>query len=289
MARQTTRPRVKKKKWFPILAPKLFNEQIIGEIPLYESEAVLNRVFSVNMMSLTGNPRNQQINVIIRINKVQDGKGMTEVLGFEMMPSSVKRIVRRGRTKISDSIVIATSDNKKVRVKPLIITNTVVNNSTATSIRLSVRNALASLANKLTYDKLVEEIMSFKLQKHLGNVASNITPIKSSTIRSFRIIEKEGVRVIRPKEMRTHFKEEKKAGVQEERGEIGEEEKKEEKSEIKGGDKERAEEKQKKDMEKDGEEEIEDKKGDGNEEERKEEGKVEVGKGKKEKKKGKEK
>ena len=198
MAKQTLKPRVRKKKWFQVLAPKLFREHVVGEIPLYESKAMLNRSLVVNMMNLTGNPRNQHANVILRINEVKEGKGLTQILGFEVMPSSVKRIVRRGRTKISDSVIVATSDNKKVKIKPLIITNTTVNNSIATSIRLRVRDNLARLVSRLTYEKLVEEIMSFKLQRHLGSIASKIAPVRGSEIRGFKLIEKEGVRVLKP-------------------------------------------------------------------------------------------
>ncbi|MBW2991098.1 hypothetical protein KY348_05345 [Candidatus Woesearchaeota archaeon] len=209
MARQVAKPRVKRKKWFPIIAPKLFREQVVGEIPLYESKSMMNRNLSINMMNLTNNPRNQHINVMLRINEVKDGKGLTTVLGFEMMPSSVKRIVRRGKTKVGDSVIVATSDNKKVRIKPLLITNTTANNSIVNSVRLIVRNALARLVSRLTYEQLVEEIMSFKLQKHLGSTAAKIAPIRSSEIRGFKLIEKEGVRVLKPGKMEEIVKEKK--------------------------------------------------------------------------------
>jgi len=242
MAKQILKPRVRKKKWFPVIAPKLFKERVIGEIPLYESKAMLNRILSINMMNLTGNPRNQHINVVLRINEVKEGKGLTSILGFEMMPSSIKRIVRRGRTKIDDSVIVATNDNKKVRIKPLIITNTIINKSIANSIRLVVRKNLAGFASRLSFEKLVEEIMSFKLQNYLGSTASKIAPIRSSEIRRFRLVEKEGIRVMKPVKMKEvkelvrkrkeELKEEKPAtGVNKE--EINKEEAKEEKKKEK--------------------------------------------------------
>ena len=196
MAKQTLK--VRKKKWFPVIAPKLFREHVVGEIHLYEPTSMLNRSLVVNMMNLTGNPRNQQVNVMLRISEVKEGKGLTSIMGFEMMPSSIKRIVRRGRTKIGDSVTVATSDNKKVKIKPLLITNTVVNKSISNSIRIRVRNNLAGLVSRLTYENLVQEIMSFKLQKHLGSLAAKIAPIRSSEIKGFKLIEKEGVRVLKP-------------------------------------------------------------------------------------------
>lgn len=238
MAKQVAKTKVKKKKWFPVIAPKMFRENVIGEIHLYESEAMLNRGLTVNMMNLTGNPRNQQINVLLRISSVREGKGHTEILGYEMMPSGVKRIVRRGRTKVDDSVIIATSDKKKVKIKPLIITNTSANKSVANSIRIDVRNHLAHFVAKLTYDNLVEEIMSFKLQKYLGNAASKIAPIRSSEIRAFRLVEREGVRVLKPGEIKEVIKEPKKEKPAEEQKEEKKAEK-ENKEEVKENKKEK--------------------------------------------------
>jgi small subunit ribosomal protein S3Ae len=160
--------------------------------------------------------------VKLRVYEVKDGKGLTEILGYEMMPSSVKRLVRRDRTKIDDSVVVMTSDGKKVRIKPLLITNSVVNAPVATSIRNKVRNNLARFAAKLTYDKLVEEILTYKIQKYLGNLAADITPIRTSEIRAFILVEREDVAAYKP------GKEEE---VREEEEMPGEEEKKEESAE----------------------------------------------------------
>ena len=192
--KKTESQKVRKKKWFHVVAPPLFKERIIGEVPLYESKSLLNKKLKVNMMNLTGNPKSQHISVILRINQVKEAKGQTEFLGFEMISSSLKRFVRKGRSKIDDSIVIITSDNKKIRIKPLIITRGPVNKPVKSTIRLMAREDIANLARKLTFEKLTEEIISFKLQNHIGNNATKITPIRDVEIRSYQLIEKEGVK-----------------------------------------------------------------------------------------------
>jgi small subunit ribosomal protein S3Ae len=222
MAKQAAAEKVRKKKWFPVLAPKLFKEHVIGEIPLYDTETLAKRGLTVNMMNLTGDPKSQHINVKLRINEVKEGKGLTEILGYEIMPSSLKRLVRRDRTKIDDSIVVMTNDGKKVRVKPLLITNSVVDSSVSSSIRTRVRNNLARFVTRLTYEKLVEEILTYKLQKFLGNLASKITPIRTSEIRAFELVEREDVAVYKP------VKEEERRKEDEETPEEGKEDEKEE-------------------------------------------------------------
>jgi small subunit ribosomal protein S3Ae len=216
---QTAAEKIRKKKWFPVLAPKFFHEHVVGEIPLYESASMQNRCLTVNMMNLTGDPKSQHINVKLRVFEVKEGKGLTEILGYEIMPSNIKRLVRRDRTKIEDSLVVMTSDGKKVRIKPLLVTNSVADASVQTSIRNRVRNNLLRFASRITYNQLVEEIVTYKIQKYIGNLACKITPIRNSEIRAFQLIEREDVAVYKP------GKEEE---VKREEDEMPEEEKKEE-------------------------------------------------------------
>lgn len=224
MAKLSDKEKLRKKKWFPVLAPALFKEQVIGEIYLYDAKDMLNRKITANMMTLTNNPRNQHINIHFRINEVKDNKGLTEMLGWTMMPTSVKRLVRRGKTKIDDSIVVLTADKKKVRIKPLIITNSLIKKPVATLIRNMTRNELFRLVGKLTYSKLIEEITSFKLQKHLGDRAAQITPIRESEIRAFELVEREGVKVFTPSKQKQLAKEESEEFEEEVDEEVGEKE-----------------------------------------------------------------
>ncbi|MBN1792627.1 hypothetical protein JW826_02995 [Candidatus Woesearchaeota archaeon] len=190
--------KVRKKKWFQIVAPKVFREVVVGEVPLYESDQLKGRKMGVNMMNLTGNPRNQSISVKLKVVDVKEGKGVTEVMGFESMPSAIKRIVRRGKSKVDDSFVIQTSDKKLVRIKPLVITSHNVTKSVSTALRRVMRNSIARLAQKLTYEKMIEEIITFKLQKHVQGLCSKITPVKNSEVKAFILVEKQGVRPIVP-------------------------------------------------------------------------------------------
>jgi small subunit ribosomal protein S3Ae len=198
MAKADASLKVRKKKWFQIVAPRLFREVVVGEVPLYEADQLKGRRLTVNMMNLTGNPKNQGVSIKLKIVDVKDGKGITELLGFESMPSSLKRLVRRGKTKTEDSFVVKTADGKLVRIKPLMVTGSMVTNSVTTALRRIVRNNTARLAQKMTFDRLAEEVITYKLQKHLQSLCSKITPIKNSEIKAFLLVLREGVRPIVP-------------------------------------------------------------------------------------------
>ena len=94
MAKLSLKGKVKK-KWFPIVAPKTFNEKIIGESHLYDSQSAVGRYIKVNLMSITNDMKNQNANVRFQVTGTNEGRLITEITDYQMNPAAVKRIVRR--------------------------------------------------------------------------------------------------------------------------------------------------------------------------------------------------
>jgi len=113
-----------KKKWVKIAAPKIFNSQIIGETYVYEAREGIGKPLTANLMNLTRNPKRQGTNVMFVVSGQQEDRLVTELVGMKMMPSVVRRMVRRGKNRIDDSFICMTSDRKKIRVKPFAVTRT---------------------------------------------------------------------------------------------------------------------------------------------------------------------
>src|SRR3989339_814793 len=55
--------KVKRKKWINVIAPKLFNNEIMGEIPVTEPKSLVGRCISVSLMGLIGDMKKQGTNV----------------------------------------------------------------------------------------------------------------------------------------------------------------------------------------------------------------------------------
>ena len=66
-ARAKKLTKAKKKTWVKIHAPKIFNEQIIGETLVADSSLTIGKPITVNLMNLTGDIKKQQININDRI------------------------------------------------------------------------------------------------------------------------------------------------------------------------------------------------------------------------------
>ena len=180
-----------KKQWLPILAPKIFQNAVLGETFVYEPEQMVGKGIIKNLMHLTNDAKRQNINVKFRIVNVQNGKAFTDVLGYYMIQSSVRRLVRRNIEKISMSFSCKTSDNKDLQIKPLLITRAATTGSVASKIRKNTQDFLIKYIRAISYDNFINDLVNHKLQSSLKRDMSKIYPLRVCEIRSMEIIDLE--------------------------------------------------------------------------------------------------
>jgi small subunit ribosomal protein S3Ae len=181
----------KRKKWFHLIAPKLFSEQVLGETPADEPDMVKGRTVEVNLMMLTGNMKLQNINVTFEVTNVQGANAYTEVKKFEIQPASIKRRVRRRKDKLDDSFICVTRDNKMIRLKPLIITNSKSSSSIKAKLRRVTMLNLQRSIRTVDYDTLVTDIVNNKLQKDMRNTLHKTFPVKIFDIRMLETVKED--------------------------------------------------------------------------------------------------
>ena len=181
--------KVIKKRWVPILAPKLFNERVIGESYVAIPETLKGRSVFANLMTLIGDAKRQQINVHFRISEVKEGKGHTTFRALAFSPNSIKRMVRRGRDKVDDSFLCKTQDGVVLRVKPFLITISQVPHGVQTSLRKSFRRKMKEVVSKQNFEQVLRDILEGKLQSLIRSSLNKVTPLKMLDIRVLKVEE----------------------------------------------------------------------------------------------------
>ncbi|MBI5398612.1 hypothetical protein HZB03_04055 [Candidatus Woesearchaeota archaeon] len=181
----------KRKKWFYLIAPKIFGEQVVGETPANSPEAVRGRTVEVNLMMLTGNIKTQNINVTFEVMNVQGANAYTEVKRFELQQASIKRRVRRRKDKLDDSFVCVTKDKKVIRLKPLIITNSKTSQTMKARLRRTTMANLQHSISTVDYDTLIIDLVNYKLQKDIRNMLHKTFPVKAFEIRILETMKDE--------------------------------------------------------------------------------------------------
>ncbi|MBN2368226.1 hypothetical protein JXC34_04345 [Candidatus Woesearchaeota archaeon] len=175
--------KVKKKRWIHIFSPTYLGEKQIGETYLDEAENALGKTISVNLMHITGDIKNQNADVKFEVSDAKDNKLNTRLIRYTFSNSSIKRYVRRRMSRIDDSIVIMTKDNKKIRIKPFLLTRQKVSKSVQYNLRATLKEELIKLVKNADYDELFLKVIKYSIQKELKDKLNAIYPVKSLEIR----------------------------------------------------------------------------------------------------------
>ena len=202
-----TLTKVKKKVWVQIVAPKIFNEQIVGETTANSAQDTIGKVVEVNLMNLTGEAKKQSINTKLKITEIKEGKAHTKIVRYEINPSAVKRFVRRNKNRIDESLVYQTKDGQKVRIKPFILTLALTKSSVISEIRKRVKVFLYKNIAQTTYEDLFKNVIDHKIQKDLGMALSKMHPIRTVEVRVLHL-EKQDAKITPPPALKERVKEE---------------------------------------------------------------------------------
>lgn len=187
--RDTSQLKWKKKKWYELRAPAVFNSVSLGEALCEDTEHLVGRVIQANMMNVVRNPRMQSITMRFRVTHVADGVGHTDAYTYTMAPSSVKRLVRSRRDRLDDSFVVMTKDGKAVRIKPIVITTFNTTYGAQRAIRSMTRNEISGICEKKDFSEFIAMVVEGELQKTLKRTVGKLMPIRTVDIRAFEVVE----------------------------------------------------------------------------------------------------
>jgi len=175
----------KKKSWYVLKAPSLFDEREIGNTLVMAPEDALNRYVVVNAMTLLGDMKKQSQLLKFKISSVKDKKCLTEIDGFSIMPATLKRLVRRNRDRIDLSFIAPTKDGVMVRIKPLLITRSLTSRSVRTDLHHAAKKAIHEYVAEKEFDDCVGDVMQGALQAHVKSELHSIYPLRSVEMKIF--------------------------------------------------------------------------------------------------------
>lgn len=195
--------KVRKKHWYTIIAPKLFNNLVIGESYVYDQRELLGRYVTVNLMNLTHDPKTQHINIGFKINELKGDKVATEIVKFSVINSAIKRLVRRGSTRIDETLICETADHKNLKVKVFLVTKVHVQSSKASKLRKLLADFAIESVKKQTYEQFTEELVAFKFKREMKAVLNKLYPLRACEIRSVTFATEKDVSKRRAKPKKT--------------------------------------------------------------------------------------
>lgn len=186
MAKKTSKSSKKKKKsWYNIVSPKQFGNKVVGMTPAFEGADMGTRVLQINLNDLTNDHKHQNLKAYLGFSKVQAPNVSTEVVGFEMNPSTLKRVVKKQRSRGDLSKVYETSD-KKIRLKFTYVTRKKTSNAVLNTISEKIDEMITPALKKMTYEEVVGAFIARKFQYDLRKTLNKVYPLSFCEIRSLK-------------------------------------------------------------------------------------------------------
>lgn len=188
-AARRVKDRWKAKQWYKIQAPVAFNEHVIGETMADEPEKVLGRSAEATLHDLTGDMRQMHVKLFFRINDTVDSLAKTEFVGHTMTSDYVRRLTRRGQTKISAVFDVKTKDGSRLRVKPFAVTDRRAQTTAAQAIRALMQDVITKAAAENNLTALLKEVLVGDLSNAIYKEARKIHPVRRVEIAKTEVVK----------------------------------------------------------------------------------------------------
>ncbi len=179
--------RWKAKGWYNILAPEMFNKQLLGETIADEPGKVMGRIAEVTVQDLTGDFSKMHIKLQFKVHHVQGQDALTQFVGHDMTSDYVRRLTRRKRTRTDGTFDVTTKDAWEIRVKPMAIADRRIQSSKQRVIRQIMERVLREAAAALSVGEFVKAMLSGELSKAIAVRCKPIQPISRVEIRTSEV------------------------------------------------------------------------------------------------------
>lgn len=179
--------KIKGKDWFTIIAPKIFNEKVLGETPADDTKKLIARTIEVPYITLTNDMGKFYIKVKFRITKIEGSKAYTEISGVECLRDYIARMIRHGINRIDTVQKLKTQDGRNVVVKCLTITNKRVTKGVEKKISSFVKEVIEKIITESKLDDFLTKIFNDSLKNKILRDGSKIYPLRNFDIRKLEI------------------------------------------------------------------------------------------------------
>jgi small subunit ribosomal protein S3Ae len=195
VAARRTKDRWKSKQWFKVTAPAAFNNTQIAETLADEAQKLQGRTIEVPLNELTGDMKQMHIKLTFQVNDVVDNQAKTAYVGHTMTSDYIRRLTRRGNSKIPAVFDLKTKDGSRVRVKPFAVTDRRCQTTQAQEIRRIMGALLTESAEKNNLSGFLADILLGELTNRMYKEARKVHPLRRIEIAKSEIVAAPAIEV----------------------------------------------------------------------------------------------
>lgn len=188
VAAKKTKDRWKSKQWYKVTAPAAFNNAVLAETLSDEAEKLAQRTIQTTLQELTGDMKQMHVKLTFQVKEVSDLNAKTEFVGHEMTSDYVRRLVRRGNSKIPLVLDVETKDGARIRVKPFAVTDRRCQTTQGQQIRRIMGEMITESAQKNTLGGFLQDILVGGLNERIYQACRKIHPLRRIEIAKSEIV-----------------------------------------------------------------------------------------------------
>lgn len=179
----------KKKKWFSIIAPSVFEGRTVGESPAEKGSLMVGRTVKVSADEITGQRKLRHFAIKLRVKEVKELKAFTEISGFEVNHSYLRRMIRRRISKIVAVVTGTTKDGKRARITAIAISSRKLEKRKEKEIRKILTETISEEIPKKNFEALAQEMIFGITASKIFKKTKSINRIRKLEIIKARVME----------------------------------------------------------------------------------------------------
>jgi small subunit ribosomal protein S3Ae len=179
--------KTKGKKWYNILAPKIFDENVIGRTLVVDPKHLIGRRISLSLLELTNDMNKYYMKYTFIVSKLDGDNAYTIFDGFECLRDYISRMVLRRVSRVDTVQDLVTKDGIKLRVKGLAIISRRAKYSIQQRVRNDIRTMVKSEVEGMTLDEFIESSINEDIKRKVLSEARRIYPVRKFEIRKVEV------------------------------------------------------------------------------------------------------
>jgi len=179
----------KKKAWVKIVGPKDFKNNELGESYVNDPNSLVGKKLKVDLAALIGDMRKQNTFIGFIISEVSGNQAKADFISYNLSIAHIRRMIRAGKDKLEYSFVVNLKDNRKMRVKTLVLTKVKTKNSVLTAIRKGTNDYFTEFGKIGGFYEVIEKMIDGELIKDLRATLKKVYPLSVLEIKSVELLK----------------------------------------------------------------------------------------------------
>ncbi len=194
-AARRTKDRWKAKQWYDVVAPNAFSNKVIAQTLADDPDKLKGRTAEASLFDLTGDMKQMHIKLHFQVTEVLDKNAKAAYVGHEMTSDYVRRLTRRGASKISAVFDLRTKDGSRIRVKPFAISDRRCQTTQAQEIRRLMEKELSESAGNHSLSGFLADLLVGDLTGRIYKEARKIHPLRRIEVAKAEVLKAPSVEI----------------------------------------------------------------------------------------------